>query len=137
MTWEELVRAYIRMFVLVMETAGDQTGNSTYKEVQHYIDENPSGIQQLIDNDEAISFEEVILFLISLIVLNVHGDKVVSDKLIEFDVAKSEEAGRLIDDLYQRYLKGPTDAFMKKNGMPPVEDKISNIISTIFYKQRQ
>lgn len=135
MTWEEIIKQYLRLFILVIETAGDQTSNDIYKDVAKFVDSNQDGIQNLI-NTGGIPFENVVVYLSSLVVLNVHGDRIVSDSFGSEDFQEKAELGKdLVVDIYKRYLAGPTEKFLKKNGLPPIGDNIEEHVSTIFCKE--
>ena len=95
LTTEELFREYIKLFTLIVETAGQTEGNKSYKEVTRVLKEN-----------------EHIFFIIK----DIHGTEKLSGE------NSMETIKPLVDDFYVRYIKKPTRKFTAKYGLPAVED---------------
>ena len=112
MDYEQLLREYIKLFVLVMETVGQTTNNKKYMEVGKCIDEFEETIKQIIDWEP--EFNQAIGLLIISLLMTIHS---------KYEIAGWENTQRVnyyIDDLYERYLRKPTDAFLRKRGMPTI-----------------
>lgn len=134
MTWEQIIREYLKLFILVIETAGDQTSNSQYKAIQKTIDRNQECVQRVIDTG-GIDFEIVVGLFCSMVILSIHGDRlVINDTNGEETMEKIKLSKELLEDLYQRYLKKPTEQFLRKNGLPPMADNITEVVESIFSK---
>lgn len=51
LTTEELFREYIKLFTLIVETAGQTEGNKSYKEVTRVLKENEHIVKKIIEED--------------------------------------------------------------------------------------
>lgn len=111
---EELFREYVKLFKLLVETAGYTVKNKSYLEVERILQKQEKNIKATIEDD--IPFTPFVATLIFYIILDIHG----ADRLE--GVEKTEEVKNLIDDFWERYLKRPTRKFTSKYGLPEVRD---------------
>ena len=51
LTTEELFREYIKLFTLIVETAGQTEGNKSYKEVTRVLKENEHIVKKIIEEE--------------------------------------------------------------------------------------
>lgn len=114
LTTEELFREYVKLFKLLVETAGYTVKNKSYLEVERILQKQEKNIKATIEDD--IHFTPFVATLIFYIILDIHG----ADRLE--GVEKTEEVKNLIDDFWERYLKRPTRKFTSKYGLPEVRD---------------
>lgn len=115
LTTEELFREYVKLFKLLVETAGYNTvKNKSYLEVERILQKQEKNIKATIEDD--IPFTPFVATLIFYVILDIHG----ADRLE--GVEKTEEVKNLIDDFWERYLKRPTRKFTSKYGLPEVRD---------------
>lgn len=123
MTYEELIRKYVSLFILVIEVAGDTTNNKYYRDVALYVERNENLIQTLIDRE--VGFPQFISTIISVVLLQIHDDSICGYE-------NTKKANELIEDLYIRYLRTPTNKFMKENGLKPIRSLIEVGHSTLL-----
>ena len=114
LTTEELFREYVKLFKLLVETAGYTVKNKSYSEVERILQKQEKNIKATIEDD--IPFTPFVATLIFYVILDIHG----ADRLE--GVEKTEEVKNLIDDFWERYLKRPTRKFTSKYGLPEVRD---------------
>lgn len=114
LTTEELFREYVKLFKLLVETAGYTVKNKSYLEVERILQKQEKNIKATIEDD--IPFTPFVATLIFYIILDIHG----ADRLE--GVEKTEEVKNLTDDFWERYLKRPTRKFTSKYGLPEVRD---------------
>lgn len=114
LTTEELFREYVKLFKLLVETAGYTVKNKSYLEVERILQKQEKNIKATIEDDTP--FTPFVATLIFYIILDIHG----ADRLE--GVEKTEEVKNLIDDFWERYLKRPTRKFTSKYGLPEVRD---------------
>ena len=114
LTTEELFREYVKLFKLLVETAGYTVKNKSYPEVERILQKQEKNIKATIEDD--IPFTSFVATLIFYVILDIHG----ADRLE--GVEKTEEVKNLIDDFWERYLKRPTRKFTSKYGLPEVRD---------------
>ena len=129
MDYEELLREYIKLFVLVMETMGQATNNKKYMDVGKCIEDNEPNIKELIEWEP--DFHQAIGYLIVSLLLTIHDKS---------DIVGWENHDRInyfIDDLYTRNLEKVTNAFLRKNGMPILEKPSQYGTVTLFEKFRR
>lgn len=110
MTTKELYFKYKDIFILVLESAGEETGNSVYKEVERITKDNEESVLSLIDRGG--NFSLVITSMVAAIVVEVHG----KEKLANQDISE------YIYTLFDLYLKKPTRSFCTQNGVPVIKD---------------
>lgn len=112
MTYEELVREYIKLFILVLETVGQDIGNKVYQNVSNLLKENESEIKRMID--EELPFFIIVALLEVLIITKLHE----SDDLVE----EENLLQGLTNDMWNRYLKTASNKFFRKHGLPVIND---------------
>lgn len=113
MTARELYEKYKDIFILVMETAGEETGNEVYKNAGSII--NSQKFTRLINEalDSGCNFNFVIVQMILALVLNIHN----LDDLNEKDLMKDYGT-----PIFELYLKKPTRVFCQRNGVPVIKE---------------
>lgn len=112
MDYEELLREYIKLYVLVMETVGQVTNNKKYQKVGESVLRNKKEIDKIIEDEPP--FSTAVGYLIVTLLQDIHDNS---------DIAGYENVHTLnyfVDDLYIRYLEKPTNKFLKKHGMPTI-----------------
>ena len=110
MTTKELYYKYKDVFILVMESAGEETGNSSYKDVEKLVSKIESSVLGLIDR--GASFSLVITSMIAELVIDVNGKE---------NLANQDISG-YVHTLFDLYLKKPTRSFCSQNGVPVIKD---------------
>lgn len=110
MTTKELYYKYKDVFILVLESAGEETSNSVYKDAERIVRENEENVLALIDR--GVSFSLVITSMVAAVVVEVHG----KEKLANQDISE------YIYTLFDIYLKKPTRSFCTQNGVPVIKD---------------
>ena len=115
MTLPEISKKFLERFVLILEAVGDETGNTSYKNVEKIIheEENEKMIQEAIDDD--VDFRIFVTICIFTVLKDIHG----IDKLRSIGEIELKE---LTDDLFVRYLKKPTRQFSSTYGLPILND---------------
>ena len=109
MTAKELFPKYVEIFELVIEQAGEDTGNKVYKNISKVILDNKDKIESSIEND--VPFSLFVTVLIMIVLLEVHTPE-------KLDKMSKEDTKVLMDDLFDRYLKKPTRKFTASYGLP-------------------
>ena len=112
MDYEELLREYIKLYVLVMETVGQATNNKKYQKVGESVLRNKKEIDKRIEDEPP--FSTAVGYLIVTLLQDIHDNS---------DIAGYENVQTLnyfVDDLYMRYLEKPTNKFLRKHGMPTI-----------------
>lgn len=125
-TTEELFREYIKLFTLIVETAGQTEGNRSYSEITRILEENEHVVKKVIE--EEMPFTPFVATLIFLVVEDVHGAQKLSGE------ESVEIIKPLVDDFYVRYIKKPTRKFTAKYGLPAVENL--NTYISLYMKQK-
>lgn len=114
LTTEELFREYIKLFKLIVETAGYTVNNKSYLEVEKILEKEEKNIKLTIEQD--IPFTPFVATLIFYVILDIHGiENLEGDE-------KIDKIKELIDDFWERYLKRPTRKFTSKYGLLNVGD---------------
>lgn len=112
MTLKEIKEKWFDMFILIMETAGEETDNEDYKNVKKICEETKLRKQSKNFNDledNQLLNVHIIVNVLSL-VLRIHKGENLSD----------EEYQDLCQDMWDRYLRKPTRKFTSRNGILPV-----------------
>lgn len=113
MTITELFPKYVELFILVMEAAGQKTGNAYYTNVEKIIkrEDSKAFIEGFLKQDPP--FPVMITILEFLLIKEMRG--------IEGAEELSIDSGKdLVDDMFERYLKKPTRKFTSTYGLSPV-----------------
>jgi len=113
MTVREALDKYLDLFVLIMESAGEETGNSSYKNAARLIEGRKNMLQEVAD--EGYPFSMLVVMCISVIVIDVHG----VDRLARTSI---DDMDNYITSIWELYLKKPTRSFTEKNGLTPISD---------------
>lgn len=125
MSYEETLKSWERIFILVMESTDDPV----YKKAEEII--NKESTQKLIKSlvEDEVYLPYAIGGYIAMMIVEAQGP----ERLEELSLDEMEER---IDDFWNRYLKKPTRAFTTKNGLPPV-DQESLRVSCKFIKKNE
>ena len=112
MILSDIAENYKKVFILCMEVAGKETGNSAYLGCEDIINSSEVYIQKAIDL--GVDFKIYVSILITTVLSEIHG----LDKLENNDPSIN---GQLLEDLFQRYLWRSTRTFSVKNGLPVID----------------
>jgi len=112
MTYKQLLKAYLKLFILIVECAGEETGNQIYKDVEQYISKDV--IPQLVAQDAPLTV--LISILISQVLIQLHG----TSRMQGYE--NSDDLNTLIIDFFERYLRKPTNKFLVDNGFDEIEE---------------
>lgn len=97
LTTEELFREYIKLFKLIVETAGYTVNNKSYLEVEKILEKEEKNIKLTIEQD--IPFTPFVATLIFYVILDIHGiENLEGDE-------KIDKIKELIDDFGRDILK--------------------------------
>jgi len=123
MSYEEALKSWEKIFILVMESTDDPV----YRKAEELI--NKESTQKMIKRliEEEVYFPYAIGGYIITMIIEAQGP----EKLERLSL---DEMGERIDDFWNRYLKKPTRIFTTKNGLPPV-DQESLKVSCKFIKK--
>lgn len=111
MTSQELFPKFEEIFILVMETAGQKTGNKIYQSVKNIVDKRRDRIKEMTEED--VPFNIFVAYLEILIILEVHGVEHVEE-------LNSDECKELLDNMFNLYIKKPLRKFTSTNGLPSI-----------------
>ena len=109
MTVEEIYKEYKKLFVLIMETAGQETNNSVYVKSEEILKKHDNLFKQHIEQDAP--FEVFVTSCMVVLIMEIHG----LEKLSDLD---EKETTNLVKSMYDMYLKRPTKKFASKYGLP-------------------
>lgn len=126
-TLQELYEEYKKIFILVIETAGDKTGNRVYKEVENIIKDNERHFQDLIEDD--VPFKALIAAMEFMVITKIRSVE-------ELEQLGEEKVKDLVDSMFDLYLKRPTRKFTSTHGLPPV-DELSTYITIILTNRKR
>lgn len=121
---KELFEKYNELFILVIETAGQNNKNKVYMKVKDIIEKNKEQLDRAVEDD--IPFNVYVALLSFLVVKEVHGFK----KLEEID---NDELNNLVNSMFEMYLKKPTRKFTATYGLPII-NSLDTYLEIISYK---
>lgn len=131
MSEKEVKEEYKKIFITLIEEAGEETGNDSYKNIESTIERESKVVSifrggEQFDpvEDDAISLTEYIMVLVFYLLADVHG-KSLNNK-------STDDLVLLIDDLYERYLKKNTRGFCIRFGLPIITSLTENIDGISF-----
>ena len=115
MTCEEIYIKYVDLFKLLIKTAGIETGNTSYRNVDKILEQEDDKrcINHAIEDE--VDFRIFVSILIFRVMIDIHG----IEKLEKLD---EDEMKDLITSLYVLYLLKPTRKFCTKYGLPVFND---------------
>lgn len=108
MTLQEIYNNYKEIFILCLEKAGADTGNSSYKNIEKILEKDSEIIALAIEED--VCFEILIGTMIYLVLRDIHG----KEKLEKNSFSDNHV---IMSDLFDRYLRIPTRRFCSSNGI--------------------
>lgn len=120
MTIEEIYKKYKDIFILVIESVGEETGNNIYKDVENILE--GKSIKQAINEmiEQEVPFPVFISLCIVALLEKIHGRE-------KLEKMEPEESYKLADFIFQNYLKKPTRKFTSTYGLPVI-----NSLDTYF-----
>ena len=129
MTCEEIYNKYVGIFKVLIKTAGEETGNTSYKNIDQIL--NSNDVVKIIKRaiEDEVEFKLFVSILIFQVIRDVHG----IEKLEDTD---EEEMYKLITSLYQLYLRIPTRKFCTKYGLPVFNDPEVTCIVKKLHKKK-
>ncbi len=115
MTYEDIVHEYRKLFVMLVEKAGRETGNTSYIRVEEILKEkNVEKLEQgLIEREP--EFVIIVCSYLILLFCDIYG----IDSVEEWD---QEESATKLSEFYQEFLKKATIKFCEKYGLEPFDD---------------
>lgn len=115
MTYEDIVHEYRKLFIMLVEKAGRETGNTSYQRVEEILKEKK--VEKL--EEELIQSEpEFVIIVCSYLVLlfcDIYGIEGVENWDQEMSATK-------LSEFYHEFLKGATIRFCEKYGLEPFDD---------------
>ena len=115
MTYEEIVSEYKKLFIMLVEKAGHETGNPHYLRIEETFKKHSSGKmeQSLIENEP--EFVIIVCSFLVLLFCDIYG----IDNVEDWD---QEKSGSKISEFYREFLKKGTTKFCEKYGLEPFDD---------------
>ena len=115
MTYEEIIHEYRKLFVMLVEKAGRETGNTSYLRVEEILKEkNADKLEERLIADEP-RFVIVVCSYLILLFCDIYGIEGVE----KWD--KDMSASKL-SEFYHVFLKKATIRFCEKYGLEPFDD---------------
>ena len=115
MTYQEIITEYRKLFVMLVEKAGRETGNTSYQKVDEIMKKmGADKMEERFIQDEP-DFIIVICSYIVFLFCDIYGIK----KVEEWD---RELSAKKLSEFYKTFLKGPTIRFCEKYGLESFED---------------
>lgn len=117
MTSEDLLKEYKKIFILVVETAGEELGNDSYRKVEELL--NTDTVKKI--EEQLLSYDEfpldlLIVSYVFTILIDTHTEEEIDSWC---DVAPLTKRKEFLF-LYDNYLKKPTRSFTAQMGLPSV-----------------
>ena len=115
MTYGEVVHEYRKLFVMLVEKAGRDTGNTSYIRVEEILKEKKVEMleEELIKSEP--EFVIIVCFYLVLLFCDIYG----IDKVENWD---QEMSAAKLSEFYHEFLKGATIRFCEKYGLEPFDD---------------
>ena len=115
MTYGEIVHEYRKLFVMLVEKAGRETGNTSYQRVEEILKErNVEKMEQgLIEREP--EFVIIVCSYLVFLFCDIYG----IDGVEGWD---QEESATKLSEFYQEFLKKATIKFCEKYGLEPFDD---------------
>jgi hypothetical protein len=115
MTYGEVVHEYRKLFVMLVEKAGRDTGNTSYIRVEEILKEKKvEMLEEELIKDEP-EFVIIVCSYLVLLFCDIYG----IDGVEEWD---QEESATKLSEFYQEFLKKATIKFCEKYGLEPFDD---------------
>lgn len=115
MTYGEVVHEYRKLFVMLVEKAGRDTGNTSYIRVEEILKEKKAEVLE----EELIKSEPEFVIIVCLYLVLLFCDIYGIDKVENWD---QEMSATKLSEFYHEFLKGATIRFCEKYGLEPFDD---------------
>ena len=115
MTYGEVVHEYRKLFVMLVEKAGRDTGNTSYIRVEEILKEKKV---EMLEEELIKSEPEFVIIVCSYLVLlfcDIYGIDGVENWDQDMSASK-------LSEFYQEFLKKATIKFCEKYGLEPFDD---------------
>lgn len=114
MTLEEEYEEYKKVFILVMEVAGDNTDNDIYRNVEKYVNHHKYNnlMNSLLSNNISLDIFIGLLILILLIE---------SCSIVGLMNLGLKKCSSMMLYIFDNYLKDPTRKFTSTHGLPIID----------------
>lgn len=113
MNYQKAFDDYIKLFILIVESVGQRSGNKKYQEVEKIIKRDRSRMEEFIEKDPP--FAMAIGVLIVSLLTEIHGLGSLSG------YSNAGKVNTMVDDFYIHYLKDATNKFLLDLGEEPLE----------------
>lgn len=113
MNYQKAFDDYIKLFILIVESVGQRSGNKKYQEVEKIIKRDRSRMEEFIEKDPP--FAMAIGVLIISLLTEIHGLGSLSG------YSNAGKVNTMVDDFYIHYLKDATNKFLLDLGEEPLE----------------
>lgn len=115
MTYGEIVHEYRKLFIMLVEKAGHETGNTSYLKVEEILKEkNVEKLEESLISDEP-EFVIIVCSYLVLLFCDIYGIDKVEDWDQDMSAAK-------VSEFYHAFLKKATIRFCEKYGLEPFDD---------------
>lgn len=115
MTYEDIVHEYRKLFIMLVEKAGRETGNTSYLRVEEILKKR--SVEQLENGliEKEPEFVVVVCSYLVLLFCDIYGIEKVENWDPEMSATK-------LSEFYYEFLKSATIRFCEKYGLEPFED---------------
>jgi hypothetical protein len=115
MSYQEIADKYKEIFIMLVEKAGRETGNTSYLKVSEILEQenNKTMFSGLVEREAGM--EVLVCSLVVSLFFDIYG----LDKLSDWN---DEDGYEKLTEFYRMFLKKPTIKFCEKYGLEPFED---------------
>lgn len=115
MTYKEVVQEYRKLFIMLVEKAGRETGNTSYQNIEKVLKDMKVENMEKSLVDKEPEFVVVVCSYLVLMFCDIYG----KEKVREWD---EEESAQKLSEFYETFLKKSTMRFCEKYGLEPFDD---------------
>jgi len=114
MTYQEITKRYSELFIMLVEKAGRETGNTSYQKVAEILgkDESKQILEKAVQDE--VDFKMFVCLMIVLILFDIYDSQI--------ENWTSEESSDKLLEFYELYLKKATKKFCEKYGLEPFDN---------------
>ncbi len=114
MTYQEITDKYSELFVILIEKAGRETGNTSYQKVAEILgkDESKQVLEKAVRDE--VDFKMFVCLMIVMILFDIYDHQI--------ENWTSEESSEKLLEFYELYLKKATKKFCTKYGLEPFDN---------------